>query len=201
MSSAWTAWLGILLVLLTSCRSDRSTQKPPEVSDSEVLNAGSGRSDASDIPVASESSGATPVPMNEWGVPSDFVVSVVRWRYLNMGFDTSITVNSDGRVEYEGGRRVALKGKHDFDTLQPGEVVKIWEAINALGYFDLRPKYETIVKDIGPTVITVRANGTTKKVSNRWGHIVWYPGDEDLRARVVLDILADYIEAQAGLKP
>jgi hypothetical protein len=201
MSSARKAWLGILLSLLTSCSSNRSKQQQDEASESEVVNAGSSRSDAPDTPVGLEPSAAAPVPLNEWGVPSDFVVLVVRWQYLNRGFDTAIAVDSHGRVEYQGGPRVALKGKHDFDTLRPGEVVKIWEAINGLGYFGLRSKYEKNVKDVGPTVITVRANGTTKEVSNRWSHNVWNPGDEDLRARVVLDILADYIEAQAGLKP
>jgi hypothetical protein len=84
-----------------------------------------------------------------------------------------LTIHGDGRVEYEGGTDVNLKGKKA-GHIEPGDLRKILAAFDKADYFSIKPyTYDTctctVCTDMPTAITEIRANGMSHRVEHYYG--------------------------------
>lgn len=82
--------------------------------------------------------------------------------------DYTVTIESDGRVSYEGRRFVAVAGRQEA-RVAPGEVQHLLARFDAIGFMDLRDAYRARVSDLPTYTVTLTRGGVRKQVLDYGG--------------------------------
>jgi Domain of unknown function (DUF6438)/Ankyrin repeats (3 copies) len=108
---------------------------------------------------------------------SDAVITLERTNCYGWCPVYKIKISGDGRVEYEGERFVRVVGTREA-KIDPAAVKKLIQQFEAIHYFELQDKYETIKNPDGtetmmsdmPTAFTsLSLNGKSKKIEAYYG--------------------------------
>ena len=109
-------------------------------------------------------------PLETSGPAPDAGTRITLVRSLCFGFcpDYTVTINGDGRVEYEGRRFVRVKGRQT-GTASRDEVANLLAQFERAHFFDLRDEYRAQITDIPTYTIEFVHNGRTKRVVDYGG--------------------------------
>ena len=108
---------------------------------------------------------------------SDAVITLERTSCYGACPVYKITISGDGRVEYEGRSFVRVVGKREA-KIDPAAVKKLIQQFEAIHYFELQDKYETIknpdgtetmISDMPTTLTSLSLNGKSKKIEAYYG--------------------------------
>lgn len=80
----------------------------------------------------------------------------------------TLTVYSDGRVEYEGKDHVKEKGSRS-SKIDEKLFLRLMKKVDEIGFFKLNDRYEGRVTDLPTRITTVTKDDVTKTVRNYYG--------------------------------
>jgi hypothetical protein len=101
-------------------------------------------------------------------VPSDFMVRLVRTRCFGTCPAYAVSIDAVGNVTYDGGEFVRVKGRGTA-RIPPSQVAELAAAVQRIGFFKLKNRYDAPVTDLPTTYVTVTSNGVTKRIEDYVG--------------------------------
>lgn len=107
-------------------------------------------------------------------VPDDFVITLQRTACFGTCPSYKVSVDSAGRVTYDGSEFVRVKGRQDTRVPLSG-VAALVATVDRIGFFELDDSYAAPVTDHPTVFVTVRSGGRTKRISD------YVSGPKDLK--------------------
>ncbi len=135
--------------------------------------------------VSSGAEASFPEPKN----PTDFSIQLSRSGCYGTCPSYTVVVRGDGKIEFHGGRFVAIPGDHQA-RIDPEEAARLLERFRGAGFFELKDNYVAGVTD-NPTYRLELIVGAKKKT------VVDYVGDW-VGMPVVVTELEDAVDEAAG---
>lgn len=120
-----------------------------------------------------------PVVVSEaWAqtVPDDFVITLERSCSADCPI-YKVSIDARGNIEFEGIEFTRVRGRQTAE-IPPSLVADLFKTVQRIGFFELRNRYvsipnrdgsETIVTHPLPVLVTVTANGKSKRIENQLG--------------------------------
>lgn len=109
-------------------------------------------------------------------VPDDFVITLERSCSAECAI-YKVSIDAKGNIEFEGLEFTRVLGRQTA-KIQPSLVADLFKTVQRIGFFELRNRYvsipnpdgsETTVTHPLPVLVTVTANGKSKRIENKLG--------------------------------
>jgi hypothetical protein len=101
-------------------------------------------------------------------VPVDLVIKLERTACYGDCPVYSVTLDAQGNVRFIGTRFVRAMGEHT-DRIPVSDIATVLATVRRIGFFDLRDSYRAPITDLPTTIVTVTADGRTKRVEDYFG--------------------------------
>jgi hypothetical protein len=120
---------------------------------------------------------ARAVVPQEPGVPPDTIIQLERTSCFGSCPIYTVTIDADGTVTYVGSKFVRVVGRRTA-RIEPSVVASLLSRAERIRFYDMRDAYRvvrnfdgtvTIVTDLPTKIVTITANGRTKRVEDYFG--------------------------------
>lgn len=101
-------------------------------------------------------------------VPPDLVIKLERTSCYGECPIYTVTLDRDGNVVFEGTKFVRAQGRHTA-RIPATSVEALLDMARRIAFFDLRDSYHAMITDLPTTIVTITADGTTKRVEDYFG--------------------------------
>lgn len=105
---------------------------------------------------------------NQEPMPADLLITLERTACYGECPVYHVTIDARGNVIFEGRNFVRVQGRHT-EMIPASSVASLLAIANRIGFFDLRDSYRAPVTDLSTTIVTITANGRTKRVEDYFG--------------------------------
>jgi hypothetical protein len=96
-------------------------------------------------------------------VADTFLITLQRTACFGTCPAYKVSIESDGRVTYDGSQFVRVTGRQE-TRIPVSAVVGLVETVNRIGFFKLEDTYAAPITDLPTTTVTVTSGGRTKRV-------------------------------------
>ena len=105
---------------------------------------------------------------NQESMPTDLLITLERTACYGECPVYQVTIDARGNVIFEGRHFVRAQGRHT-ETIPVSSVASLLATAYRIGFFDLRDSYRAPITDLSTTIVTITANGRTKRVEDYFG--------------------------------
>lgn len=150
---------------------------------------------------ASATTGSTRSPAAETVDLASVEISVERTTCRGWCPSYTLTIHGDGTVKYVGRNYVRELGERE-DKISERTVRELLARFDAMHFLDLEGKYADNVKDAPSTILGLKRDGRSKRVTNLWSRAASERGDTNPKAEAHrrLDELAESIEKAVDIE-